>query len=96
MGLDFVDCLIVVFLFFSSFFARIFNIHFPESLVFDEIHFTSFIQKYHQNKFFFDIHPPFAKLLLYFFSVLSNQQLSVQHFQNIVFLRILVSLFSSF
>jgi len=34
----------------------------PKSVVFDEVHFGKFTNWYLQRKFFFDIHPPLAKL----------------------------------
>jgi dolichyl-phosphate-mannose-protein mannosyltransferase len=40
----------------------------PSSLVFDEVHFSRFISAYSTGEYYFDIHPPFGKLLIAGFS----------------------------
>ncbi|KAF3941324.1 hypothetical protein ABW19_dt0202775 [Dactylella cylindrospora] len=45
-------------------FVRLFRIHQPSSVVFDEVHFGGFATKYIKGKFFMDVHPPLAKLLI--------------------------------
>lgn len=45
-------------------FVRLFRIYQPSSVVFDEVHFGGFASKYIQGKFFMDVHPPLAKLLI--------------------------------
>lgn len=37
---------------------------YPAQVVFDEVHFGSYISSYFTHAYFFDIHPPFAKLLI--------------------------------
>ncbi|OJD16883.1 hypothetical protein AJ78_02980 [Emergomyces pasteurianus Ep9510] len=44
--------------------VRLFRIYQPTSVVFDEVHFGGFATKYIQGKFFMDVHPPLAKLLI--------------------------------
>ncbi|KFY36447.1 hypothetical protein V495_07875 [Pseudogymnoascus sp. VKM F-4514 (FW-929)] len=44
--------------------VRLFRIYQPSSVVFDEVHFGGFASKYLKGKFFMDVHPPLAKLLL--------------------------------
>lgn len=44
--------------------VRLFRIYQPPSVVFDEVHFGGFASKYIKGKFFMDVHPPLAKLLL--------------------------------
>ena len=38
----------------------------PNQVVFDEVHFGKFAAFYIRREYFFDVHPPFAKLLLAF------------------------------
>jgi dolichyl-phosphate-mannose-protein mannosyltransferase len=44
--------------------VRLFRIAQPSSVVFDEVHFGGFATKYIKGKFFMDVHPPLAKLLI--------------------------------
>ncbi|KAE8342911.1 hypothetical protein BDV24DRAFT_39575 [Aspergillus arachidicola] len=44
--------------------VRLFRIYQPTSVVFDEVHFGGFASKYIKGRFFMDVHPPLAKLLL--------------------------------
>ncbi|KAI9739913.1 MAG: hypothetical protein M1818_004969 [Claussenomyces sp. TS43310] len=44
--------------------VRLFRIYQPSSVVFDEVHFGGFASKYIKGRFFMDVHPPLAKLLL--------------------------------
>ena len=43
---------------------------YPSAVVFDEFYNGSFISAYHTGSFYFDIHPPLAKLILTFFGYL--------------------------
>ncbi|KAL1917803.1 uncharacterized protein VTP21DRAFT_3637 [Calcarisporiella thermophila] len=45
-------------------FVRLYWISHPESVVFDEVHFGGFASKYIKARFFMDVHPPLAKLLI--------------------------------
>jgi hypothetical protein len=44
--------------------VRFYDLHYPDSVVFDEYHFGAFVNKYNWGKYFFDIHPPLGKLTL--------------------------------
>ncbi|PVI02318.1 glycosyltransferase family 39 protein [Periconia macrospinosa] len=44
--------------------VRLFRIQQPSSVVFDEVHFGGFASKYIKGRFFMDVHPPLAKLLI--------------------------------
>jgi dolichyl-phosphate-mannose--protein O-mannosyl transferase len=44
---------------------RLWNIEHPDSVVFDELHFVGFVHDYQQRSYFFDIHPPLAKLIYF-------------------------------
>ncbi|KAK3298150.1 Dolichyl-phosphate-mannose-protein mannosyltransferase-domain-containing protein [Chaetomium fimeti] len=47
--------------------VRLFRIYQPTSVVFDEVHFGGFATKYIKGKFFMDVHPPLAKLMITLF-----------------------------
>lgn len=47
-------------------FVRMYKLGQPSSVVFDEVHFGGFASKYIQGRFFMDVHPPLAKLLITF------------------------------
>jgi dolichyl-phosphate-mannose-protein mannosyltransferase len=56
----------IALLFFAvSFLTRAFNFKVPQEVVFDEAHFGTFINNYISRRFYFDIHPPLAKLILF-------------------------------
>lgn len=54
----------------------------PDKVVFDEVYFGNFTNYYTKGSYFFDIHPPLGKLLLYLGSVLSGYEADLT-FQNI-------------
>ncbi|KAL5337829.1 Dolichyl-phosphate-mannose-protein mannosyltransferase-domain-containing protein [Aspergillus crustosus] len=47
-----------------AFITRFYKISHPDQVVFDEVHFGKFASYYLRRTYFFDVHPPFAKLLL--------------------------------
>ncbi|KAL1894128.1 Dolichyl-phosphate-mannose--protein mannosyltransferase 4 [Ceratocystis pirilliformis] len=49
-----------------AFATRFWGISHPDEVVFDEVHFGKFASYYIQGTYFFDVHPPFAKLLFAF------------------------------
>ncbi|CDK29950.1 unnamed protein product [Kuraishia capsulata CBS 1993] len=49
-----------------AFATRFYSINYPNEVVFDEVHFGKFASYYIQRTYFFDLHPPFAKLLIAF------------------------------
>ena len=52
--------------------VRLFRIYQPPSVVFDEVHFGGFATKYIKGKFFMDVHPPLAKMLIAAFGWLAG------------------------
>ncbi|KAG1740311.1 glycosyltransferase family 39 protein [Suillus lakei] len=44
--------------------VRMFRISKPDSVVFDEVHFGKFAARYIKTRYFVDVHPPLAKLLI--------------------------------
>ncbi|KAH8833013.1 glycosyltransferase family 39 protein [Flagelloscypha sp. PMI_526] len=46
-----------------AFALRFFKINHPDQVVFDEVHFGKFASHYIQREYYFDVHPPLAKLL---------------------------------
>ncbi|GAB7356169.1 hypothetical protein MBLNU459_g6760t1 [Dothideomycetes sp. NU459] len=49
-----------------AFATRFYLITHPDQVVFDEVHFGKFASYYLQRTYFFDVHPPFGKLLFAF------------------------------
>ena len=43
--------------------VRLYNLQYPDSVVFDEVHFGGFASLYIKRIFFMDVHPPLAKML---------------------------------
>ncbi|KAF9900391.1 hypothetical protein EC991_007431 [Linnemannia zychae] len=47
-----------------SLIVRLWHMGYPTSVVFDEVHFGGFASKYIRGRFFMDVHPPLAKMLI--------------------------------
>ncbi|KAF8159439.1 glycosyltransferase family 39 protein [Crassisporium funariophilum] len=47
-----------------AFALRFYKINHPDQVVFDEVHFGKFASFYILRQYYFDVHPPFAKMLL--------------------------------
>ncbi|KAI7897500.1 glycosyltransferase family 39 protein [Cokeromyces recurvatus] len=59
-----IDWVISIILTIWTCYIRLWRISQPSSVVFDEVHFGGFASKYINKKFFMDVHPPLAKLLI--------------------------------
>ncbi|CAL9729180.1 dolichyl-phosphate-mannose--protein mannosyltransferase 4 [Monosporozyma unispora] len=47
-------------------FVRFYKLWYPKEVVFDEVHFGKFASYYLERSYFFDVHPPFAKMAIAF------------------------------
>ena len=99
------DALIVLFLTLSSLIIHMWMLHFPDSVCFDEVHFGNFTNFYIKNEYFFDIHPPAGKLIMYFLAKFSDYDGDINFEENYekpyktadyIILRITPAFFSSF
>ena len=85
-----------------SLIIRLWIISHPDCPVFDEVHFGNFTNWYTRSEFFFDIHPPLGKLIMFGIAKLSEYEgdlkfNNVKHYSNgsYVFLRIIPAIFSA-
>ncbi|KAJ4381967.1 Dolichyl-phosphate-mannose--protein mannosyltransferase 4 [Neurospora sp. IMI 360204] len=65
-----------------AFLTRFWGISHPDEVVFDEVHFGKFASYYLERTYFFDVHPPFGKLLFAFMGWLVGYD-GHFHFENI-------------
>lgn len=63
--------------------VRLWQISEPRSTVFDEVHFGKFVKAYWQKSYYFDIHPPLGKLILYSVSRIFSSQGPLSDFKYI-------------
>lgn len=54
----------IVLLLAFSFFLHFFFLTFPSEVVFDEVHFGKFVNRYFTRQYYFDIHPPLGKMMI--------------------------------
>ena len=66
------DCFIIPIIVFLGIITRFWINGWPDYETFDEVHFGGFTNGYINQEYFFDIHPPLAKLLIAFVSYLSG------------------------
>ncbi|OHT10938.1 Dolichyl-phosphate-mannose-protein mannosyltransferase [Tritrichomonas foetus] len=62
--LDTTDAVALIFFMAAGMMSRVFRIQFPQTVVFDEVHFGNFTNWYIKGQYFHDIHPPLAKLIM--------------------------------
>jgi len=61
-----VDLVVCVTLFVVGEYIKLWRLGTPAALTFDECHFGFFTSHYYKREYFFDIHPPFAKITFWF------------------------------
>lgn len=66
------DTFLTLFICIVSFATHLWTIQSPSNIVFDEVHFGNFTNWYTRSEFFFDIHPPLGKLVMFLFANLSE------------------------
>jgi dolichyl-phosphate-mannose--protein O-mannosyl transferase len=71
------DTAIIFFLSLFSFATHLWLLPFPDCVVFDEVHFGSFTNGYITSSYFFDIHPPLGKLIMFLISNFSQYDGSI-------------------
>jgi dolichyl-phosphate-mannose-protein mannosyltransferase len=47
----------------AAFIVRFYRISEPDQVVFDEVHFGAFAGQYIRREYYFDVHPPLAKMM---------------------------------
>jgi len=94
----------VIILLVLSLLTRFIMLNHPAEVVFDEVYFGQFVQSYFSHQYYFDIHPPLGKLMIFEFAKIFgfNGQLkfsginSVLTSGGVLVLRFLPALFSVF
>jgi dolichyl-phosphate-mannose--protein O-mannosyl transferase len=78
------DAIALLFLTILAFSIRLWLVFHPEGPVFDEVHFGNFTNWYSLSQFYFDIHPPLGKMVMFLFANLSEYDglLKFAHVQN--------------
>lgn len=76
-ALDNKDALLLSLLTTTAFAVRFWRLFHPTSVVFDEVYFGNFSNFYIQSQFFYDIHPPLAKIVAFLFANLSEYDGSI-------------------
>ncbi|EAY04373.1 Dolichyl-phosphate-mannose-protein mannosyltransferase, putative [Trichomonas vaginalis G3] len=77
IALDWRDLLMMIILAMCGYYARLYNVQYPSNIIFDECHFGNFTNGYITRNFFYDIHPPFAKLQFALFDWLQEYDGSI-------------------
>ena len=57
-----------------SFLTRFLFLGYPPEVVFDEVYFGKFVNRYFSHQYYFDIHPPLGKLIIFFFAKIIGYQ----------------------
>ena len=100
--LNTIDSFLIIVISMISFMIKYHLIFHPDGCVFDEVYFGNFTNYYIKSQFYYDIHPPLAKMVAFLFANLSEYDGSI-NFSNApvyknpdyVFLRIIPATFSA-
>ncbi len=101
---DYKEKYLLLFLFSLAIITRFIFFGLPDEIVFDEVYFPKFATQYFEGKYYFDIHPPLAKMILagsaklfgyepppdFDFSKIGNQYPKTNYFK---FLRVVIYCF---
>lgn len=64
-----IDHALIFVLLVASSLIRLYNLPYPDKVVFDEVHFGGFAREYAWGDFHLDVHPPLAKLIFFFIAI---------------------------
>jgi len=100
-----IEWVLIALLLFLGMATRFYHFGQPNQIVFDEIYFSKFATDYFKGEYYFDIHPPLAKLMMAGWAKISGAEIPISFdFKNIgkeytdnfyKYLRFLVSLFGA-
>ena len=82
---DTLDAFFLVFITTFSFATRFWIIQHPNAVTFDEIYFGNFTNYYITGSYFYDIHPPFSKMLMALFAYISDYDGTIDFEDNFAF-----------
>ena len=77
-----IDMFLLLFLTILSFWTRTWVIFNPSCVVFDEVHFGNFTNWYTKSEFFYDIHPPLGKMVMFLLANLSEYDGNIEFMKN--------------
>jgi len=66
------DVFLILGLTFLSFLFHLWSIQHPQNVIFDEVYFGGFTNSYIHKEFYYDIHPPLGKIIMYLVAYISE------------------------
>jgi dolichyl-phosphate-mannose--protein O-mannosyl transferase len=71
------DVFLLFVLMIFAFWSHFWLLGYPNAVVFDEVHFGTFTNSYIKSEFFYDIHPPLGKIVMFLFAKLAEYNGSI-------------------